>query len=81
METDDPDDIRDASGEAPSLRNQIVYSALDVISSITSSSAILQFIYSPENQLWRLLESSIDSADMSVGLKAIEISTFIAMNW
>ncbi|ODM89771.1 Integrator complex subunit 7, partial [Orchesella cincta] len=71
METDE---------EPVNLHNEIVYTALDVISSITSSSAILQFIYTADSPLWKLLESSIESSDMLVALKAIEISTFIALH-
>lgn len=38
------------------------------------------FLFS-DSPLWKLLESSIESSDRAVALKAIEIVSFISVNW
>lgn len=49
------EDKMDVDDDASTVHNDIVYTALDVISSITSTSAILQFIYtSGKSKFWEV---------------------------
>ncbi len=83
MDDDDDEDAMeiDSVEQHSHHEAEIRHMALDVIDSLSSSSAILPFVHAQNSPLRQLLQTNIHSSDMISALKAIRITTDLANNW